>query len=86
MTFNKLIRPPVGADDAMFQTTPAHCRGRFIVPTAALSARAGYFHFRILSSMTIIESLPLTLLCDSSVGVIDFSNFAIDDTNSAIRA
>jgi len=35
---NKIPRPPVGADDAMEHTTPAHCRGRFIVPTADLSA------------------------------------------------
>jgi hypothetical protein len=36
--FHKIPRPPVGADCAMEQTTPDSCRGRLIVPTAALSA------------------------------------------------
>ena len=38
MTFHNMLRPPVGADDAMEHPTPALCRGRLIAPTADLSA------------------------------------------------
>jgi hypothetical protein len=38
-TSNSLLRPPVAANYDMQHTTPALRRGRFIVPTADLSAR-----------------------------------------------
>jgi hypothetical protein len=44
----------MGDDDAMKHTTPTPCRGRLIVPTAALSALEGFFHVRSISSMTMI--------------------------------
>jgi hypothetical protein len=40
MACNKLLRPIRRADYALSQTTPALCRGRFIVPIADLSALA----------------------------------------------
>ena len=43
-----------GPDYTLSQTTPTPCRGRFITPTADLSALRGCFHFPINSSMTMI--------------------------------
>jgi hypothetical protein len=54
MQINKIPRPPVGANTAMGRPTPAPCRGRFIVPTAALSALCEYQDIPIISSMFII--------------------------------
>ena len=55
---NKIPRPPVGADDAMEHTTPAHCRGRFIGPPTM-------FPIHIISLKNIIApTADLSAFCD----------------------
>ena len=54
MTCNNLLRPTVGANYDLLHYTPATCRGRFIVPTAALSALRGYSHIPIILFLRII--------------------------------
>ncbi|HLZ80929.1 MAG TPA: hypothetical protein VKP04_04800 [Ktedonobacteraceae bacterium] len=53
MQMHKTPRPSVGTDYANAQNTPNICRGRFIVPTADLSALYGCSIILIILSMTI---------------------------------
>jgi len=54
MPWNTYLRPPAGADDAHEQNKPDPCRGRFIVPTADLSALYGCSINRIIYLICII--------------------------------
>jgi hypothetical protein len=57
MRMNELIQPPVGPNYAYEQTAPDSRRGRFIEPTADLSALYGCPHISIIPSMYIIDPL-----------------------------
>jgi hypothetical protein len=55
MAWNKRIQTPVVADNGMEQTHSDNCRGRFIVPTADLSALIG-INLRCPRSFTLSRS------------------------------
>jgi hypothetical protein len=54
MLMNKIIRPFVGADYVDEQNNPAIRRGRFIAPSADLSAIDGCSTFQIIKLKSII--------------------------------
>ena len=62
---NKIIQPSVGADYADEQNNPAISRGRFIAPTADLSATCGVNHTRIiLLNLVILATLSYNVKKD----------------------
>jgi hypothetical protein len=60
MRMNELIQPPVGPNYAYEQTAPDTRRGRFIAPSADLSALYGCPHISIIPSMYIIDPLRIS--------------------------
>ena len=74
MAFHKLLRPSVGTDNAHEQNNPDLRRGRFIAPTADLSASAGYFYFRMnLLTCIIAPTADLSALDGWSVVRMKYS-------------
>jgi hypothetical protein len=56
--FHNIPQPPVWADDAMEHPTPAPCRGRFIVPTADVSALPTPLYNKPIHSQNNTEHFP----------------------------
>jgi hypothetical protein len=67
MHINKINRTPVGADYVDEQNHPAICRGRFIAPSADLSAFGGWSGIQfILLKAIIAPSADLSALAACS--------------------